>query len=213
MRMSRGAHPIDRESSRYCVRVLTPADAEEYRAIRLGALQELPSVFGMTPDQEPALPEIKGRLAENSRHRYFGSLEEDRLVGVVRLSRYEAPNKKHRAYIGGLYVLPSHRSRGYGRALMEAALNAAAGDPSVRRINLSVVTTHHSAIALYQALGFVIYGIEKEAFSDGGQFHDECLMTYLVPHGGAPADLRTICCAAGQEHPSGVSPARKPNAL
>ena len=159
------------------VRLLLPTDAAAYRSIRLRALQESPPAFGSLPEDEPDLAQTASRLAASDDRCFFGAFLGDQLVGIVRLSLYEAANEKHRAYLGGLFVLPSFRSAGYGRALVRAALNRAASLPGIRRVNLSVVAQQEAAVRLYQLLGFRLYGTEQEAFSRGGQFYDEHLMT------------------------------------
>jgi RimJ/RimL family protein N-acetyltransferase len=159
------------------VRVLTSTDAETYRSVRLQALQELPPAFGSLPEDEPNLSETAARLRESNDRCFFGAFRDEQLIGIVRLSRYEAPNEKHRAYLAGLYVLPSFRRQGYGRALVREALSWTANASDIRRVNLTVVTQQDRAIRLYQSFGFSIYGTEKETFSRDGQFYDEYLMT------------------------------------
>jgi ribosomal protein S18 acetylase RimI-like enzyme len=159
------------------VRVLTSTDAETYRVVRLQALHEQPPAFGSLPEDEPNLSETAARLAESDDRCFFGAFQGKQLIGIVRLSRYSAPNEKHRAYLAGLYVLPPFRRIGCGRALVRQALSRAANAPDIRRINLTVVTRQEAAIHLYQSLGFGIYGTEKETFSRAGRFYDEHLMT------------------------------------
>ena len=159
------------------VRTICPADAHAYRAVRLAALQESPPAFGSLPENEPDLSATAARLQSDDHRCFFGAFEGERLVGIVRVSRSTARNENHRADLGGLYVLPSHRRAGCGRALIRAALNRAANTPGVRRINLTVVTQQHAAIRLYESFGFRVYGTEQETFSRDGQFYDEHLMT------------------------------------
>ncbi|MBW4581542.1 MAG: GNAT family N-acetyltransferase [Tildeniella nuda ZEHNDER 1965/U140] len=159
------------------VRVLTPADAEAYRSVRLRALHEQPPAFGSLPEDEPNLSEIAARLAESDDRCFFGAFQDEQLIGIIRLSRYTAPNEKHRAYLAGLYVLPPFRCYGCGRALVRKALSWAANAPEIRRVNLTVVTQQEAAIRLYQSFGFRIYGTEQETFSRNGRFYDEHLMT------------------------------------
>ena len=158
-------------------RVLNPADAEAYRAVRLLALRELPPAFGSLPEDEPNLDSTADRLRESDERCFFGTFDGEKLTGIVRLSRYEASNEKHRAYIGGLYVVPAFRRHGHGRVLVCAALGRAANTPEIRRVNLTVVTHQKEAVRLYESLGFHIYGTEQEVFSNDGQFYDEHLMT------------------------------------
>ena len=163
--------------SSFSVRVLTPADAKAYRSVRLCALREKPPAFGSLPENEPNLSETALRLAESDDRCFFGVFQDEQLIGIVRLSRYAAPNEKHRAYLAGLYVLPPFRGHGCGRALVREALSRAAIAPGIRRVNLTVVTKQEKAIHLYQSLGFRIYGTEQETFSSDGTFYDEHLMT------------------------------------
>jgi ribosomal protein S18 acetylase RimI-like enzyme len=162
------------------IRVLTLADAEAYRIVRIAALQEEPAAFGSRTEDEPNMAETAERLAASDDRCFFGAFQSGQLVGIVRLARYTAPNEKHRAYLGGLYVLPSFRREGLGRALVRAALDRAASLPGISRINLSVVTEQAAAIRLYQSLGFRTYGTEQETFSRAGRFYDEHLMTLAI---------------------------------
>jgi RimJ/RimL family protein N-acetyltransferase len=159
------------------VRVLTAEDAAAYRVVRIAALHEHPPAFGSLPEDEPNLIETAERLVESDDRCFFGAFQDDRLIGILRLSRYEAPNEKHRAYLAGLYVLPPFRRIGCGRLLVKQALNRATKLPGIGRINLTVVTQQIAAIYLYQSIGFRIYGTEQEAFSRSGHFYDEHLMT------------------------------------
>jgi RimJ/RimL family protein N-acetyltransferase len=165
------------------VRLLTPVDAEVYRSVRLLALHEQPPAFGSLPESEPNLFETATRLAQSDDRCFFGAFQAEQLIGIIRLSRYSAPNEKHRAYLGGLYVLPPFRCHGFGRALVQEALSRAANTPGIRRINLTVVTQQAGAIRLYRSFGFRIYGTEQETFSRDGQFYDEYLMTLELNSG------------------------------
>lgn len=165
------------DTSPVSVRVLIPADAEAYRSVRLCALHEQPPAFGSLPEVEPTFSETAARLAESDDRCFFGAFQGEQLIGIIRLSRYSAPNEKHRAYLAGFYVLPPFRCHGYGRALVREALDRATNTPGIRRVNLTVVTKQEVAIRLYQSFGFRIYGTEEETFSRDGQFYDEHLMT------------------------------------
>jgi ribosomal protein S18 acetylase RimI-like enzyme len=129
------------------------------------------------PEDEPNLVETAARLAASDDRCFFGAFQDTQLIGIVRISRYSAANEKHRAHLGGLYVLPAFRRNGCGRSLVKQALSWAANARSIRRINLAVVTQQKEAIGLYQSLGFRIYGTEPETFSKAGRFYDEHLMT------------------------------------
>jgi ribosomal protein S18 acetylase RimI-like enzyme len=59
----------------------------------------------------------------------------------------------------GMWVLPSHRRRGGGRMLLEAAL--AARPEEVHKIELEVFPENAAAIALYRQLGFEEEGLRR----------------------------------------------------
>ena len=145
--------------------------------MRLCALHEQPPAFGSLPEVESHLSETAARLVESNDRCFFGAFQGEQLIGIIRLSRYLAPNEKHRAYLARLYVLPPFRCHGCGRALVREALRQAANTPGIRRVNLTVVTQQEMAIRLYQLFGFRIYDPEQETFSRDGQFYDEYLMT------------------------------------
>lgn len=164
-------------------RVLTDQDAEAYQHVRLTALNERPPAFGSLPEDEPTLPSLRERLPATGDRLFFGAFEGNDLVGIARLSKYESANEKHRAYLAGLYVLPPHRGRGYGSALVRSALDHAAADGSIIRVNLTVVSQQLPAIRLYENLGFTICGTDPETFSCDGKFYDEHLMTLNLREG------------------------------
>lgn len=47
----------------------------------------------------------------------------------------------------------------------------------MHRVNLQVYVPNEPAIALYEAIGFVQYGIESEAVCLDGRYHDGVHMT------------------------------------
>ncbi|MCW1926557.1 GNAT family N-acetyltransferase [Luteolibacter arcticus] len=163
------------------LRLLHPADALAYRQLRLQALRESPPAFGTPPEEEENLPldHFARRLEPTADRRFLGAFEEETglLIGSLRLSRYDGSNESHKAYLAGLYVHPAHRGRGHGRALIGHALALAKSDPSLRRLNLTVVSGQQAARALYLSAGFTESGIEWEAFEHHGSYYDEILMT------------------------------------
>ncbi len=164
------------------IRTLTPADVDEYRALRLAALQEQPPAFGTPAAKEERLllESIAARLQESEDTYILGAFEDDMLVGTIRFARFDEANEKHRGFIAGLYVIPDWRRRGIARSLATAVLVRARQNIGLRRIHLTVVTAQDAAIQLYKSLGFGIYGTEQEAFSNQGRFYDEHLMELVL---------------------------------
>lgn len=160
------------------IRTLMPADVKEYRVLRLAALSEQPPAFSTLAEKEEklTLEALALRLQESEDTYILGAFGDDALVGIVRFSRFEEVNEKHRGFIAGLYVRPDFRRQGFAKALLTEVLVRVQQDTDLRRIHLTVVTTQDAAIKLYKSLGFSIYGTEHEAFSNQGKFYDEYLM-------------------------------------
>ena len=76
--------------------------------------------------------------------------------------------------IGRMAVLPSHRARGVGRLILDAALTAAAtkGLPSV------FLHAQTSVVAFYQKAGFLIEG---EEFEEAGIAHQSMVLELAIP--------------------------------
>lgn len=164
------------------IRELTSLDARIYRELRIQGLSEWPPAFGTPTEEEEnkAITETERFLTGSNDRRLFGAFANSNLIGIVRHSRYSGSNEGHRSYIAGLYVDPSHRGLGVGRALLEKCINESKSDGTIRRINLTVVSGQLAAIRLYESIGFVKCGTDYEAFSANGQFFDELLMTMPV---------------------------------
>lgn len=62
----------------------------------------------------------------------------------------------------GMWVLPSHRRRGGGRMLIEAAL--AARPEEVHKVELEVFPENEAAIELYRRMGFEEEGLRRDHY-------------------------------------------------
>jgi ribosomal protein S18 acetylase RimI-like enzyme len=168
------------------VRRLTPADAPEFRRLRLKALRESPTAFGSSYAEEARRPlaAFKTRLEARADNWVFGSLHGQRLIGVLRLVREQGKKERHKATIYGLYVAPSERRRGIARKLLAEAIATARTLKGLRQIRIGVVTSNAAARTLYVKAGFVEYGKEEDALFVAGRFHAESLMVKkLRPQG------------------------------
>jgi ribosomal protein S18 acetylase RimI-like enzyme len=74
----------------------------------------------------------------------------------------------------GMYVRPDHRAAGIGRKLVQAII--AHARQHVELLQLFVIADNMPARRLYASLGFVEYGIERNATKYQGQYHDDVLM-------------------------------------
>ena len=163
------------------IRELTKSDAPTYRTLRLRALKEHPTDFSSSYEQQKDWPlaRFAERLPEspNSTDSFLiGCFFEGNLVGSIGFIREEEPKSKHLGTIVGMHVAAEHQGRGYGRALVAAALERACRVPELSIIQLGVTTTNQSAISLYKSVGFETYGTEPRAIFVDGQYFDEHLM-------------------------------------
>jgi GNAT superfamily N-acetyltransferase len=96
-------------------------------------------------------------LVESGVITVFVALDGDDVVGSTLIERSTNPNSPHRAEIGKVIVLRSHRRRGIAAALMTAAEERARDDG---RWLLILDTVQGSAAeAMYRALGWTAFGV------------------------------------------------------
>jgi ribosomal protein S18 acetylase RimI-like enzyme len=164
--------------SSIAIRQLTPADAADYRTIRLAALQGAPEAFGSTYAAEAGLPlqAFADRLATSV---VLGAYDGARVVGTVGFKAQTGAKDAHKGFVWGFYVAPQARGRGVGRALMDGIVAAATG--RVEQLTLSVVRTNAAALALYAQCGFTPYGVEPRALKSAQGYADEVLMVRFLP--------------------------------
>jgi RimJ/RimL family protein N-acetyltransferase len=159
------------------VRRLAPEDAAAYQSLRLRGLQESPASFSASYADESSrtLDDIRARLsptADGSRC-VFGAFESGCLAGFLAFLRPERTKLRHWAELAGMYVAPEMRRRGFGGALIDAAVNQARSLPGLRQLKLGVNGDNLPARLLYVSRGFRCVGSHPEALFVSGRYHDE----------------------------------------
>jgi ribosomal protein S18 acetylase RimI-like enzyme len=164
------------------LRALEPGDAAAFKALRLAALKECPTAFSSSYEEECDLPleEVARRLPPDRDRTIFGAFDSDDLVATVGLQRESHRKLAHKAFIWGVYVAPGFRRRGLGRRLLERALAHARSMPDLLQVTLGVNTANEAAIALYEALGFEQFGLERGFLRVDGVLHDELHMVLVL---------------------------------
>lgn len=154
-------------------RLLGPADAAAYQALRLDALARHPSAFRTSLDEEAghSLAELAARLETDA---IFGGFFGDTLCGLAGLEIPQPRNKRHKGTLFGVYVCPDRRRAGLGAALVGAVI--ADARTRVDQLHAAVVTSAQPARALYRKLGFEPYGLEPRALKVGDRYFDQELL-------------------------------------
>ena len=167
------------------LRELTREDTVQFRQVRLLGLQESPTAFGGSYEQEAKLSlEDYARRVEGSADQWvIGAFHAEELVGMLGFIRNMGNKAHHKGLIWGVYVVPHFRGQGIARALLAEALERLQSLPGLRRVILTVVTSNVAALQLYKSAGFVCYGEEEEALCVNGTFYSEYLMVKLTTDG------------------------------
>jgi ribosomal protein S18 acetylase RimI-like enzyme len=163
------------------IRKLLKEDADEYKNLRLEALQNKPEAFASSYEEESGNPpEFYADRFSSIHSAEFGAFENGLMVGTAALVKDTKLKLKHRAMIVAMYVKPDYRGMGAGRKLIKAAIEEAQADLGIEQITLSVESGNEPAKRLYASFGFKVYGVEKRALKIGESYYDEeHLILYL----------------------------------
>jgi ribosomal protein S18 acetylase RimI-like enzyme len=160
------------------VRKLGPADAAAFQALRLQALREDPVAFASSYEEELETPlaTVAERLVAVEDRAIIGAFDGTQLVGLAAWHREEMRKLQHKGFVWGVYVAHAYRGRGLARRLLEAVIALARRADGILLLNLTAYADNRPAIALYESLGFAVYGRETAAICVDGQLHDDVHM-------------------------------------
>lgn len=145
---------------------------QEFKKIRLGALQTDPQAFSSPHAKEAAYPDKKWQERLKTANKevvswmLFACLE-GKVIGMLGSYRDENDLKKHAAQIWGVYVVPEKRGQGIAKKLMTAILAKLQENPDVSTVILEVNTDQKSAQKLYERFGFVPLKTYPVVLGDG----------------------------------------------
>jgi len=157
------------------IRLLNETDAAAFQAVRLRSLCEHPEAFGASweDEQSRSMEEVAAQLCDNPPNTYtFGAFVADTLLGIVSLQRFVRPKVRHKAMLGGMYVVPEARGQGVGVALLDAVIKQARSLDGVQDVSLAVTVGNKTARNLYIRAGFVPWGVEPRYINVDGQRFD-----------------------------------------
>ena len=162
------------------IRRLTADDAGSYQRLRREALEREPLAFtdSVAEHESVALEIIKTRLSAAEDNFVMGVFIDRQLIGMAGFFRRKGEKIRHRGGIWGVYVSEECRGKGIGRALLTELLGLVELLPGLEHVTLAVSRQNASAKALYESLGFEVYGCEKRALKIGDKCVDEELMVF-----------------------------------
>ena len=172
------------------IRALTAADAATYHALRLRMLKEHADAFTSSYEEDAQKPVswVEKRIGSTRDSPYdfvlgaFTAAGE--LVGTVGLAVEPRVKQRHKARVFGMYVASEASANGLGRALLTECLDRARAIPGLEQVNLTVTSTNERAVRLYEAAGFLAFGVEQRAIKVGDTYYPKMHMVmYLQPIG------------------------------
>jgi ribosomal protein S18 acetylase RimI-like enzyme len=157
-------HSVAAETMR--VSTLDGPQLAEYRELMLEAYEQAPDAFTTTAEERRREPDswwLKRIGSVSGSATSFGAWDGGNLVGTVAIEYATKPKTRHSALVLGMYVKPAYRSKGAGRSLMAAAIEAAGARTEVLVLKLTLTEGNDRALRLYRSVGFEVWGIEPNA--------------------------------------------------
>ena len=134
------------------IRICTKEDSRILAEIIRKSFQGVAERFGLTEENAPRHPSnCTVDWVQKDMERgvtYFAIENRNRVVGCVALQRANS----EACYLERLAVLPNHRRRGFGKALVEHALSEAKG-LGVSCVSIGIIAEHTELKDWYKRLG------------------------------------------------------------
>ena len=159
------------------IKKLPPEKWQDYRKLRLEALQADPVAFGSSYEEEISRPEEFWRHGIGS---MLFAVEDNRPVGMVRYEVEHHIKNKHVAGIYAMYVNKEFRNRGIGKRLMDGVISLIAENKDIRKIRLGVTPEQVYAVKLYERCGFKSVGFFADELCVDGRYYDEITMEKFI---------------------------------
>lgn len=156
---------------------LNSSDWKQYKEIRLNALKQNPESFGDSCEESMLLSnnEWKKEFEDSKSFILVGS-KNKLAIAMAGAYQEDGEKMKHVAYVWGVYVKKEFRGQGIGKKIMEALLAEITKNKQIEKVDLNVNTLQHSAVKLYEKLGFEIAGTLHKEMKIDGKYFDEYFM-------------------------------------
>lgn len=167
------------------IRLLTTSDIDALISLRAEALIDSPWAFTGSPGEQRDAELVRGSI-DPPRSYVVGALDVagdgvGTLVASAGIVQDQRAKRAHVALIWGVYVTPRARGTGVGRAVVSRAVEVARAMPGVTTIQLGCSENSTAARALYESLGFKVWGTEPDAIRVGGRVYNELHMSLANP--------------------------------
>lgn len=156
---------------------LQPDRWNDYRILRLAALEQEPSAFGSSPEEDGELAE--GDWKDRMRHALF-ALDRGTPIGMIAFAQQSKRKTRHIAGIYGVYVARGYRGQGVGHRLLGAALDAIQERAEIIKVRLAVNPEQLAAVRLYERHGFETVGRFRRELCVDGVYYDDLIMERVV---------------------------------
>ena len=162
------------------IEILKPEQWQEYREIRLKALQTDPTAFGESYEREIKRPseEIIRKLSDSNLKVYVARVD-NKIVALAYYTLVLPGHVDHNAKIHAVFVTPEYRGQGIGFKLIKQILNDLHQIPKISRLWLSVGNEQVAAKNMYKKLGFKECGIGTKEMKIDGKYYDEVQMELI----------------------------------
>ena len=162
------------------IRKLGEGDAEVLWRLRFEALETDPVAFRESPEehQRTTVAELASRLGSGGDGNFVvGAFDGGELVGMAGFYRDGHLKRRHIGHVWGVFVAPSARGKGVGRALLTELTETAKAMEGLRCLRLMVSVTQEEARHLYERVGFRVFATEPTSLKIGERFVGEYHMT------------------------------------
>ncbi len=161
------------------IRAATPEDAEMLAAAERQTAAAQEGLLASRPE-EIHVESFRRKIEQLQSNGLYVVLEKDGdPVGHLLLEPLALAVTSHVVQLT-IVVHPGHTGQGYGRILMNHAIEWACQSSAVERIELRVRSSNPRAIALYRSLGFEIEGTLKRRIKLSQGYADDICMALFV---------------------------------
>lgn len=139
-----------------------------------------PSVSENTSQKPYLSSDQVERLFGHSDHFTLVAELSEKVVGHITLFMTTKVRDRHSAGLG-IAIHPEAQGKGIGKALMQEVVNQADNWLNLVRLELEVHADNHSAIVLYERVGFQLEGTKRLSTFKAGKYIDMLLMSRIRP--------------------------------